>query len=314
MSSKHHGKGFPMQATVLCGTSTARTARRLAAGLLTLFVAGVPSAGSAGDAAWPEASQIPASRVTQGVIQVRHVLQTTAPVGHESLPVNNDAPLRVIPSRRAAPPPTIDLSTPPSDAAAPAVPPAPPVALPDNEVAPLRQVPARGAAAQSMIDLSTSAPQEDAPGGGDLRHAEILLTPMNTITQSASAPPPGRADSLFTNRVDLTGPNNGWFETRSTGHVACVNFHPLYFEELSLERYGDSFGFWQPLLSAACFYGRMPILPYMLVAAPPCTYESSCEFPPAGMPAGDVSCRRPIDLKAAAFEAGVVAAAFLLVP
>lgn len=50
---------------------------------------------------------------------------------------------------------------------------------------------------------------------------------------------------------------------------------PLYFEEINLERYGHNFGpCVQPFVSAAAFFGRAPLLPYMMVADNPheCQY------------------------------------------
>ncbi len=45
---------------------------------------------------------------------------------------------------------------------------------------------------------------------------------------------------------------------------------PLYFENPSLERHGYSLGLAQPFASAAHFVGNAAILPYRLVAEPPC--------------------------------------------
>jgi hypothetical protein len=41
---------------------------------------------------------------------------------------------------------------------------------------------------------------------------------------------------------------------------------PLYFEEVNLERHGYSIGVFQPALSAAHFFGRVPALPYLMHA------------------------------------------------
>jgi hypothetical protein len=45
-------------------------------------------------------------------------------------------------------------------------------------------------------------------------------------------------------------------------------YSPLYFEEVNLERYGNSFGVAQPLISGAHFFATVPLVPYLLVAAP----------------------------------------------
>ncbi|MCA9179352.1 MAG: hypothetical protein KDB14_33070 [Planctomycetales bacterium] len=57
--------------------------------------------------------------------------------------------------------------------------------------------------------------------------------------------------------------------------VAPGTMHqPLYFEDVNLERAGHSWLWLQPAASAAHFFGRIPALPYLLVAHPPreCVY------------------------------------------
>lgn len=44
---------------------------------------------------------------------------------------------------------------------------------------------------------------------------------------------------------------------------------PLYFEQPNLERYGYDWGLAQPWISAAQFYVKIPLLPYMMVVHPP---------------------------------------------
>lgn len=50
---------------------------------------------------------------------------------------------------------------------------------------------------------------------------------------------------------------------------------PLYFEEINLERYGHNFGVMQPFVSAANFYGRLSIMPYLMTVDKP--WE--CQYP-----------------------------------
>ncbi len=63
---------------------------------------------------------------------------------------------------------------------------------------------------------------------------------------------------------------------QSMQYVASGFCHrPLYFEEINLERYGHNFGpCIQPFVSAAAFFGRAPLLPYMMAADHPheCQY------------------------------------------
>jgi hypothetical protein len=58
-------------------------------------------------------------------------------------------------------------------------------------------------------------------------------------------------------------------------------YQPLFFEEVNVERYGRSLGPLQPALSIVQFYGRIPALPYMMVArqARACSYHAHWTLP-----------------------------------
>ncbi len=73
-----------------------------------------------------------------------------------------------------------------------------------------------------------------------------------------------------------------------TVQYAATNFchQPLYFQEINLERYGNNFGpCLQPFASAGAFFGRVPLLPYMLVAKPPCECIYTLGYQRPGNPA-----------------------------
>lgn len=55
----------------------------------------------------------------------------------------------------------------------------------------------------------------------------------------------------------------------STPRVPDFTHRPLYFEERALERNGRTIGVLQPGLSAAHFFGTIPLLPYKMGAQPP---------------------------------------------
>jgi hypothetical protein len=92
-------------------------------------------------------------------------------------------------------------------------------------------------------------------------------------------------------------------------------YQPLYFEEVNVERYGRSLGLFQPLASAASFYGRIPLLPYMVFAKPArrCTYHSHWTLPGYRIPN-----REPYDIILSRYGAGAeIAVAYgliLLIP
>jgi|GEM_PF-4507117 len=47
---------------------------------------------------------------------------------------------------------------------------------------------------------------------------------------------------------------------------------PLYFEQVNLERYGYNWGAFQPFVSGAQFFVKVPLLPYMMTVHPPCEH------------------------------------------
>ena len=55
-------------------------------------------------------------------------------------------------------------------------------------------------------------------------------------------------------------------ETEMMWEAPAVCHRPLYFEDINLERYGYKVPLIQPALSAAHFFGRVPLLPYMMVS------------------------------------------------
>ncbi|HEY4309774.1 MAG TPA: hypothetical protein VGN12_10020 [Pirellulales bacterium] len=90
---------------------------------------------------------------------------------------------------------------------------------------------------------------------------------------------------------------------------------PLYFEDVELERYGQTCSpFLQPIISATKFYLTLPILPYMMGVEPPL----ECIYPLGYYRPGDcapfIIPPVPISLRGALLEAGVWVAGVALVP
>jgi hypothetical protein len=98
------------------------------------------------------------------------------------------------------------------------------------------------------------------------------------------------------------------WEAPSTVH------RPLLFEEVNLERYGYSAGLFQPVLSAAHFFGRVPALPYLMAAdgGQICHYTLGHYRP--GSCAPYQVYLPPRDLKGLAAEATAVLGMLYLIP
>ena len=91
--------------------------------------------------------------------------------------------------------------------------------------------------------------------------------------------------------------------------------HPLYFEEVQLERYGHALGPWvQPFASGAHFFLTVPILPYKMGLELPdeCIYTLGYYRP--GSCAPYMLDPIPLSIRAGLFEAGAWVAGAAIIP
>lgn len=107
------------------------------------------------------------------------------------------------------------------------------------------------------------------------------------------------------------------FMTLHPYHVVSGSFcHlPLYFQECLLERFGSSHGIFQPLVSAAQFYGTLPAMPYKMMVEPPlsCVCEPG-QFNPARCRVCDRRWLLPVRIDASFYQAAVVTGLIFLIP
>jgi hypothetical protein len=107
----------------------------------------------------------------------------------------------------------------------------------------------------------------------------------------------------------------GWGDNAFNWSAAKSWHHPLYFEEVNLERYGyQCHPLAQPFVSGAHFFLTVPTLPYQMTVHPPkeCIYTLGHYRP--GSCAPWQRNRLPWDPRAAAVEAGVVVGLVFLIP
>jgi hypothetical protein len=109
---------------------------------------------------------------------------------------------------------------------------------------------------------------------------------------------------------DTTFEPRCWSQTTYTWKASALCHKPLYFEERALERYGHTVGPLQPIVSGACFFGTLPVLPYKAGMHSPweCMYAlgyyqpNSCA--PWIIPPVPLNCRGAL-LEAGAWVGGV---------
>ncbi|GEM_PF-2846783 len=91
----------------------------------------------------------------------------------------------------------------------------------------------------------------------------------------------------------------------TASYVAPVNWHlPVYFDDISAERYGNHVGIFQPFLSAGKFYADFVLLPYRAWLTPPWQPISTEGLHRPGDPVPPVVFVPPVDWGATAAAVG----------
>jgi hypothetical protein len=89
--------------------------------------------------------------------------------------------------------------------------------------------------------------------------------------------------------------------------------HPIYFEDVPLERYGHTRHYLiQPLFSNAKFALQLVGLPYQMAIYPVCSRQYSLGYYRPGEQAPYLCYQIPLNLKAAIVEAGVISGAYFI--
>lgn len=141
-----------------------------------------------------------------------------------------------------------------------------------------------------------------------------------------------QAASLLTrhgSQTVLFGESRPWLLSSVEWEAPATRHLPLLFEEPNLERQGYLYSFragWcghetghvgeclQPFVSAAHFFGRVPLIPYMCGLDDPFVPLYTLGVDRPGSPVPYRHHYLPFDLKAAAFEAGAVVGCLYIFP
>jgi len=135
------------------------------------------------------------------------------------------------------------------------------------------------------------------------------------ISVKGEAPPdcPLPQEAIFPNyTVDVYHRN--WACLTYTWKASALCHKPLYFEEMSVERYGHSWGIAQPVVSGAHFFGSLALLPYQMGVHPPgeCIYPLGYYRP--GSCAPKMWYQAPLSLRGALAQGGAVTGLVFLLP
>jgi len=159
--------------------------------------------------------------------------------------------------------------------------------------------------------------EDDCPSADELRQSFRPLSEVSIdIRPSEGDRPPDCSLEYFPGQLEH-GDHlaRDWGQTLFTWQASALCHKPLYFEEMALERYGHTCcECFQPLVSAAHFFGTVPLLPYKMTLEPPCECVYALGYYRPGSCAPRICYPFPIRCDAAAVESGAVLGLILLVP
>ena len=153
------------------------------------------------------------------------------------------------------------------------------------------------------------AAQEDKPQDPDEAEGDRLLSRRLTDIQPTLAYAWGDKDESilpndFHKRID-NGPYERTLAPRTVLQWAPTNlwYHPLYFEDPGLERYGHTRHDWvQPFVSSGRFFGQVAALPYQMTLLPPKSAEYALGYYQPGEWAPKKRYQPPFNEEAAATQ------------
>jgi hypothetical protein len=106
-----------------------------------------------------------------------------------------------------------------------------------------------------------------------------------------------------------------WCDSLYMWKASALCHKPLYFEHMSLERYGHSWHpFEQPFVSAAHFFGSIPILPYKMGIEDPCECVYALGYYRPGNCAPKMLYPLPLSVRGAVYQAAAVTGVVFLLP
>lgn len=188
-----------------------------------------------------------------------------------------------------------------------------------------------------LVLAATSQAEETAPGKDEtiigVRAAEAPRfsarqdrrpweKPTDQISPDVQPPPgPFPADAFAelipaASRASVPAqPTRGWGHSALHWAPSEIVHQPLYFDDQSLERYGQTCcPVVQPLVSGARFFGTFPIMPYKIGIDRPYDCVSTAGYVRAGRCAPPVCERLPLRLDASLLEPGAWVGFIFLLP
>ena len=129
-----------------------------------------------------------------------------------------------------------------------------------------------GAIQSGRPAVAVSRPPIEPGGVGQAYQLKPITTLTTDIRPRQGKLPEDYSGATFSTGVEMPGPPDEGSESWKPflWQAPATSHRPLYFENVNLERHGYSFGVAQPFVSAGHFACSTVILPYRMVAEPPC--------------------------------------------
>lgn len=143
--------------------------------------------------------------------------------------------------------------------------------------------------------------------------------PLDQVSADTRLPegrlPVDCSDVMFREPVDCGRQLHPWACTQFEWVAPEVAFQPLYFDEVPLERYGQSaFPLLQPAISGAHFFAMFPIIPYKMGIEGPYRRVYNLGYYRPGSCAPPLRQRLPWDTRGALLEAGFATGTVFALP
>jgi hypothetical protein len=143
----------------------------------------------------------------------------------------------------------------------------------DGEVLPPPQRPGAENRASTFTPYETDIPRRVSDIG--LQQAALPGEPPTDLSTKIFTPAPDPS----------TRRTRGWAPAEYAWVPTDIAYHPLYFQQVALERYGQTLcPCLQPVVSAGQFYGTVLALPGLMVLDCPCSCLYAYGYAPSGSP------------------------------
>jgi hypothetical protein len=164
--------------------------------------------------------------------------------------------------------------------------------------------------------LAASQPRNDPGMVGQAYQLKPITAVAADIRPRKGKLPEDHSGATFSTGAEMAGiPDEGFESWKPFLWEAPATSHrPLYFENVNLERHGYSFGVAQPFVSASHFACSTVILPYRMVAEPPCQPIYTLGHVRPGTPTPFRVYWPPLSLPAGVAEGALIVGLICLIP